>query len=120
VNTLWLALGGAWNVLWLGMLLGAGLPAVFALGIRALSYGVGGDADATDHQPLFTSVKLKGFAHFELERNEGVRGFAFFAAPGTNEVGDLAIAARVTVDLYLRKQGFGGAPVLFGAVGTSL
>ena len=76
--------------------------------------------DATDHQPLFTSVKLKGFAHFELERNEGVRGFAFFAAPGTNEVGDLAIAARVTVDLYLRKQGFGGAPVLFGAVGTSL
>ena len=51
MNTLWLALGGAWNVLWLGMLLGAGLPAVFALGIRALSYGVGGDADATDHEP---------------------------------------------------------------------
>lgn len=51
MNTLWLALGGAWNVLWVGLLLGAGLPAVFALGIRALSYGVGGDADATDHVP---------------------------------------------------------------------
>ena len=51
MNTLWLALGGAWNVLWVGMLLGAGLPAIFALGIRALSYGVGGDADATNHEP---------------------------------------------------------------------
>ena len=51
MNTLWLALGGAWNVLWVGLLLGAGLPAVFALGIRALSDGVGGDADATDHVP---------------------------------------------------------------------
>lgn len=51
MNTLWLALGGAWSVLWVGLLLGAGLPAVFALGIRALSYGVGGDADATDHVP---------------------------------------------------------------------
>ena len=51
MNTLWRALGGAWNVLWVGLLLGAGLPAVFALGIRALSYGVGGDADATDHVP---------------------------------------------------------------------
>lgn len=51
MNTLWLALGGAWNVLWVGLLLGAGLPAIFALGIRALSYGVGGDADATDHIP---------------------------------------------------------------------
>ena len=51
MNTLWLALGGAWNVLWVGLLLGAGLPAIFALGIRALSYGVGGDADATDHVP---------------------------------------------------------------------
>ena len=51
MNTLWLALGGAWNVRWVGLRLGAGLPAVFALGIRALSYGVGGAADATDHVP---------------------------------------------------------------------
>ncbi|WP_353080713.1 hypothetical protein [Tessaracoccus lapidicaptus] len=51
MNNLWLALQGAWNVLWVGLLLGAGLPAIFALGIRALSYGVGGDADATLHEP---------------------------------------------------------------------
>lgn len=51
MNNLWLALEGAWNVLWVGMLLGAGLPAIFAMGIRAMSYGVGADADATDHVP---------------------------------------------------------------------
>lgn len=51
MNNLWLALEGAWQVLLIGMLLGAGLPAIFALGIRALSYGVGGDADAVAHRP---------------------------------------------------------------------
>lgn len=51
MSNLWLALEGAWNVLLAGMLLGAGLPAIFAMGIRAMSYGVGADADATDHVP---------------------------------------------------------------------
>lgn len=51
MNNLWLALEGAWQVLVAGLLLGAGLPAVFALGVRALSHGVGADVDATDHRP---------------------------------------------------------------------
>ena len=34
-----LALEGAWHVLLVGLVLGAGLPALFALGIRALSMG---------------------------------------------------------------------------------
>lgn len=51
MNNLWLALEGAWHVLLAGLILGAGLPMIFALGIRALSYGVGADADATDHVP---------------------------------------------------------------------
>ncbi|SHI67951.1 hypothetical protein SAMN02745244_00835 [Tessaracoccus bendigoensis DSM 12906] len=51
MNNLWLALQGAWQVLLVGLILGAGLPTIFALGIRALSYGVGADADATDHVP---------------------------------------------------------------------
>lgn len=34
-----------WQVLILGLLIGAGLPALFALGIRAMAYGVGGDAE---------------------------------------------------------------------------
>lgn len=51
MNNLLLALEGAWHVLLAGLLLGAGLPMIFALGIRALSYGVGADADATHHVP---------------------------------------------------------------------
>ena len=50
MHNVWFALEGALKVLLAGLLLGAGLPAVFALGIRALAYGVGGDAEV-DHAP---------------------------------------------------------------------
>ncbi len=39
------ALDGAWRVLLIGMVLGAGLPTMFAFGIRALAWGTGGDAE---------------------------------------------------------------------------
>ncbi|WP_067501809.1 hypothetical protein [Actinoplanes sp. TFC3] len=39
------ALEGAWKVLLAGVILGAGLPALFALGIRSLAWGAGGDAE---------------------------------------------------------------------------
>lgn len=46
MNNLWLALEGAWHVLIAGLLLGAGIPAIFALGIRALAIGANGAEDA--------------------------------------------------------------------------
>jgi hypothetical protein len=39
------ALEGAWKVLVAGLILGAGLPTLFALGVRSLAYGAGGDAE---------------------------------------------------------------------------
>lgn len=39
------ALDAAWRILLVGMVLGAGLPALFALGVRALAWGTGGDAE---------------------------------------------------------------------------
>ena len=45
------ALEGALRVLVVGLVLGAGLPAVFALGIRALAYGQGGDAELSHERP---------------------------------------------------------------------
>lgn len=40
------------NVLLIGLVLGAGLPAVFATGLLAYSHGAGGEeADHLDHQP---------------------------------------------------------------------
>ena len=55
-----LALEGAWQVLLVGTLLGAGLPTVFALGIRSLSYGVGGAADIEEHEPHILGKVMAG------------------------------------------------------------
>ena len=40
-----LALQGSWKVLVFSLMLGAGLPLVFALGIRSLAWGAGGQAE---------------------------------------------------------------------------
>jgi hypothetical protein len=45
------ALDGAWRVLSVALLLGAGLPLVFALGIRALALGSGGEAEVSHAAP---------------------------------------------------------------------
>jgi succinate dehydrogenase/fumarate reductase cytochrome b subunit len=45
MNNLEYALDGAWKVLAAGLVLGAGLPAVFAVGIRSLAWGTGGTAE---------------------------------------------------------------------------
>ncbi|MFN8084730.1 MAG: hypothetical protein U0Q14_10930 [Dermatophilaceae bacterium] len=51
MSNLGFALSGAWRVLLVGLLLGAGLPAVFALGIRSAAYAVGGDAEVSRGRP---------------------------------------------------------------------
>ncbi len=48
------ALDGGWRVLLAGLVLGAGLPAMFAIGVRALAWGTGGDAEVHE-----TGVVLK-------------------------------------------------------------
>jgi hypothetical protein len=47
MSNLGFALEGAWKVLLAGLVLGAGLPLLFALGIRSLAYGAGGDASSS-------------------------------------------------------------------------
>ena len=49
MSQLYAALDGAWRVLLIGVVLGAGLPSLFALGIRAFAWGTGGDAE--EHAP---------------------------------------------------------------------
>ena len=58
MNSLWLALTRAWHVLLAGLLLGAGLPAIFALGIRVLSVGAAGTPD--DPRPTWLGKSLAG------------------------------------------------------------
>jgi hypothetical protein len=40
------ALDSAWRVLLIGVLMGAGMPVLFALGVKALAWGAGGEAEA--------------------------------------------------------------------------
>lgn len=51
MDNLMLALESAWRVLVVGLAFGAGLPAVFALGIRAMAWGAGGDAEISHERP---------------------------------------------------------------------
>lgn len=51
MNNVMLALEGAWKVLAVSLVLGAGMPMVFGLGIRALALGTGGDAEVDHAQP---------------------------------------------------------------------
>ncbi|HVQ96341.1 MAG TPA: hypothetical protein VMU51_35310 [Mycobacteriales bacterium] len=44
-HTLSLELQTVWKILVVGLILGAGLPTVFAAGIRAMAYGQGGEAE---------------------------------------------------------------------------
>ncbi|MDO5735782.1 MAG: hypothetical protein Q4P15_04850 [Propionibacteriaceae bacterium] len=60
MNNIVLALEGAWHVLVVGLILGAGLPIIFALGIRSLSYGVGGAADIETHEPHLLGKVMAG------------------------------------------------------------
>lgn len=61
MNIISLALEGAFQVLLFGLLLGAGLPTIFALGIRALSFGTHDeDEAANDHRPHPLAKVLAG------------------------------------------------------------
>ena len=60
MNNIQFALEGAWKVLLAGIILGAGLPALFALGIRSLAYGIGGDAEVDHAQPHPIGKALAG------------------------------------------------------------
>ena len=69
MHNLGFALEGAWKVLLASLILGAGLPALFALGIRSLAYGAGGNAE----------VHAAGTAGPRPQRIGTVAGYACFA-----------------------------------------
>ena len=61
LHNLGLLFDAAWKVLAVGLLLGAGLPALFALGIRSMAYGVGGAAEIdTTASPHPVAMPLLG------------------------------------------------------------
>jgi hypothetical protein len=63
MNT-WINLGALWRIVVVGVLLGAGLPALFAIGLRALSVGsaAGGAAGGEAQSPAGDAGQGGGLA----------------------------------------------------------
>jgi hypothetical protein len=85
-DNLGFALEGAWKVLLAGLILGAGLPLLFALGIRSLAWGAGGDAEVHGEgvtgpkaQPIGTVV---GWLLFLIVLAGIALGITFIVASG--------------------------------------
>ncbi|MBM2621365.1 hypothetical protein JIG36_38270 [Actinoplanes sp. LDG1-06] len=75
------ALEGAWKVLAAGLILGAGLPALFALGIRALAWGAGGDAEVPAAPPR-PAGKVLAYGLFAVVVLGVLLGITFIVASG--------------------------------------
>ena len=86
MHNLGFALEGAWQVLAAGLLLGAGLPALFALGIRSMAYGAGGDAEAhaagTAGPAPHHAGKVVGWLLFAVVVLAVLLGITFIVASG--------------------------------------
>lgn len=81
MNILGLLLEGAWHVLLAGLILGAGLPALFSVGIRALAWGSNsGDTIATHRPPL--AAKLVAGVCFAVVLLAIAAGISIIVASG--------------------------------------
>ena len=82
-DNLGFALEGAWQVLAIGLILGAGLPAVFALGVRSLAWGTGGAAEvAVDAQPHPLGRVVAGLCFLVVVGGIGAGLFVILSAGG--------------------------------------
>jgi hypothetical protein len=75
------ALEGATKVLMAGLLLGAGLPMIFALGIRSLAFGTGGAAEVDHGRPHPVGKLLAGLCFAVVLVGVGL-GITFIVASG--------------------------------------
>ena len=89
MHNLGFALDGAWQVLLAGLALGAGLPILFALGIRSLAWGAGSIAGsvAVDETGVTTGKRRPvgtalGYALFTVVVVGVLLGLTFIVASG--------------------------------------
>jgi len=78
-----------WKVLLASLVLGAGLPAVFALGIRSLAWGTGGDAEV-DHAPGNPAGRVVAAILFLIVAYGIVSGILFVIAAGQGKALDFS------------------------------
>ncbi|WP_226346297.1 hypothetical protein [Agilicoccus flavus] len=69
------------QVLIIGLVVGAGLPALFALGVRSMAYGAGGDAE-TGHQVGHPAGRVAGVLIFAVVLAAIALGIAIIVSSG--------------------------------------
>ena len=79
MTNLGFALDGAWRVLLAGLLLGAGLPIVFTLGVRSLAWSAAGNSPA---KTRVLAGRAAGYALFGVVVFGVLIGIAFIVATG--------------------------------------
>lgn len=92
------ALDAAWRILAVGLILGAGLPALFAFGVRTLAWGTGGDAEVHDADtlpPPHPVGRVIGYLIFTLVILVVLLGIGYIVAHGLGY--DLAFSGGLPV-----------------------
>jgi hypothetical protein len=86
VHNFGFAMDGAWRVLLAGLALGAGLPILFALGIRSLAWSTGGEPEVRDSGVIAPTPrpigKVLAYALFAIVVLGILLGIAFIVASG--------------------------------------
>ena len=82
MHNLGFALEGAWKVLAASVILGAGLPLLFALGIRSLAWGAGGSAEVESGARANPAGTVLGWVLFAIVLALVVLGITFIVASG--------------------------------------
>src|SRR5215207_3611759 len=102
MHNLGFALEGAWKVLLAGLLLGAGLPMLFAFGVRSMAYGAGRDAEV--HESGVTGPTSRpagtvlGYVLFGIVVLAILLGIAFIVAGGFGKTLSFAHGFPAIVD----------------------
>jgi hypothetical protein len=92
-----LALEGAWKVLLVGLVLGAGLPAIFATGVRSLAWGVGGEAEVSHARPNPLGRVVAALL-FAVVAYAVISGILFVIASGQGKALDFSSVIPTFVD----------------------
>jgi hypothetical protein len=82
MHNLGFAIDGAWHVLIAGLALGAGLPILFALGIRSLAWGAGATTVSDIPGPARPLGTALGYALFAVVVVGVLLGLTFIVASG--------------------------------------
>lgn len=85
MNQVIAALDATWRILAIGVLLGAGLPALFAVGVRALAWGTAAEGDAPDEDAKLEPTlagRLVAYTMFAIVILAVLAGVGYIVAHG--------------------------------------